>query len=331
MCDRVCRNEHGLQLHQLQKHPQTEELNTVKNVQPQSAEGTYICGLCPPVAQKARTWTKKELRKHQKNGHNGGPCRICGNLLKHGAGLADHSEVKHGLSFRISWEDKGCREATGESSLPQEYAFLEFMTSPMIIEVERINGIDGLGRSKVLLGLGDKADVTSTDSGNSNLLDVSPESQPPSEPSVSEAVFGDECSDGSDGSQQTQLIPLLSEINLGKTPFVHASAGLESSDAGSELSNASVPSDSALTPSPSIGSAESEITSPRAANTRAKLRLGMHCRICQKDPSEELTATMCGHLFCKSCITEEVITRSACPVCNNAVLLYHLFRIDLSA
>ncbi|EIW77035.1 hypothetical protein CONPUDRAFT_146147 [Coniophora puteana RWD-64-598 SS2] len=67
-------------------------------------------------------------------------------------------------------------------------------------------------------------------------------------------------------------------------------------------------------------------TAPPAAGSR----LSVHCRMCGRDPCEEVTATMCGHLFCKQCITEEVIAHSACPVCKHAVLLYCLFPIDLA-
>ena len=74
----------------------------------------------------------------------------------------------------------------------------------------------------------------------------------------------------------------------------------------------------------------------------------LHCRICLVDPCEDMTATICGHLFCKRCvdalvnseyeprrflcrcITQAVIAKSECPVCKNATLLYCLFKLDLS-
>ncbi|EGO30090.1 hypothetical protein SERLADRAFT_491696 [Serpula lacrymans var. lacrymans S7.9] len=71
--------------------------------------------------------------------------------------------------------------------------------------------------------------------------------------------------------------------------------------------------------SSSSGSAPSSPIAPR-----------YHCRICRKDPCENLTSTLCGHLFCNRCITEEVIAKSSCPVCKTATLLYCLFRIDTS-
>ncbi|KIJ05423.1 hypothetical protein PAXINDRAFT_103795 [Paxillus involutus ATCC 200175] len=56
----------------------------------------------------------------------------------------------------------------------------------------------------------------------------------------------------------------------------------------------------------------------------------LHCRICLRDPCEEMTATICGHIFCKRCITQAVVAESECPVCKSATLLYCLFKLDLS-
>ncbi|KAK7683519.1 hypothetical protein QCA50_013353 [Cerrena zonata] len=54
--------------------------------------------------------------------------------------------------------------------------------------------------------------------------------------------------------------------------------------------------------------------------------LNWHCRICLKDPSEP-TVTMCGHLFCHSCIIQELARGLACPVCKRVMLL----RLQLGA
>ncbi|KII91321.1 hypothetical protein PLICRDRAFT_38071 [Plicaturopsis crispa FD-325 SS-3] len=56
----------------------------------------------------------------------------------------------------------------------------------------------------------------------------------------------------------------------------------------------------------------------------------LHCRICRKDPCIDTTATMCGHIFCSRCITDEIVSTSRCPVCSTTTLLYCLFRLDLS-
>lgn len=55
-----------------------------------------------------------------------------------------------------------------------------------------------------------------------------------------------------------------------------------------------------------------------------------HCRICLKDSCEDLTTTMCGHLFCYECISSAIMDDPHCPVCNAPTLLYCLFCIDLS-
>ncbi|KAG2146286.1 hypothetical protein DEU56DRAFT_787306 [Suillus clintonianus] len=55
----------------------------------------------------------------------------------------------------------------------------------------------------------------------------------------------------------------------------------------------------------------------------------LYCRICLRDPCDDSTATMCGHIFCNRCIIDAVMARSACPVCNAPTLLYCLFRLDI--
>jgi hypothetical protein len=55
-----------------------------------------------------------------------------------------------------------------------------------------------------------------------------------------------------------------------------------------------------------------------------------YCRICQVDPCREITATACGHVFCNACIVEEVRENARCPVCNAAVLLFALLKLDVS-
>jgi hypothetical protein len=55
----------------------------------------------------------------------------------------------------------------------------------------------------------------------------------------------------------------------------------------------------------------------------------LYCRACLRDPCEDPTATMCGHIFCNRCIIDAVMARSACPVCSTPTLLYCLFRLDI--
>ncbi|KIM42146.1 hypothetical protein M413DRAFT_128042 [Hebeloma cylindrosporum] len=57
----------------------------------------------------------------------------------------------------------------------------------------------------------------------------------------------------------------------------------------------------------------------------------LHCRVCLADSCDDITASMCGHIFCNRCITDAVIKTSRCPVCMTPTLLYCLFRLDLAA
>jgi len=59
--------------------------------------------------------------------------------------------------------------------------------------------------------------------------------------------------------------------------------------------------------------------------------LSLQCRVCDALPTvgSRPTVTMCGHLFCSECITRHVMSTSKCPVCDEALLLYCLFKLDL--
>ncbi|KAK0438901.1 hypothetical protein EV421DRAFT_924858 [Armillaria borealis] len=56
----------------------------------------------------------------------------------------------------------------------------------------------------------------------------------------------------------------------------------------------------------------------------------LSCRHCFASPCRETTATMCGHVFCKGCITESVASTSRCPACGEMTLLYMLFKLHLN-
>jgi Zinc finger, C3HC4 type (RING finger) len=77
--------------------------------------------------------------------------------------------------------------------------------------------------------------------------------------------------------------------------------------------------------SPSVARAQRAITKSGA------FRSPFYCRVCQTDPCREITATVCGHLFCNACIMEEVRENARCPVCNAAVLLFALLKLDISS
>ncbi|KAK0199547.1 hypothetical protein DFS33DRAFT_1367777 [Desarmillaria ectypa] len=57
--------------------------------------------------------------------------------------------------------------------------------------------------------------------------------------------------------------------------------------------------------------------------------ISLHCRSCMANPCRETTATTCGHVFCKRCITEKVASTSRCPACGEMTLLYMLFKMHL--
>ncbi|KAF9448582.1 hypothetical protein P691DRAFT_35477 [Macrolepiota fuliginosa MF-IS2] len=56
----------------------------------------------------------------------------------------------------------------------------------------------------------------------------------------------------------------------------------------------------------------------------------LHCRACRRETPDDITATMCGHVFCNRCIVDAVIKTSRCPFCSTPTLLYCLFRLDLA-
>jgi hypothetical protein len=76
--------------------------------------------------------------------------------------------------------------------------------------------------------------------------------------------------------------------------------------------------------SPSFGRGQ------RAVATSTAVKSIFYCRMCGADPCLEITATGCGHIFCNQCIIEEVRENARCPVCNAAVLLFALLKLDVS-
>ncbi|KAJ7885164.1 hypothetical protein B0H14DRAFT_1367337 [Mycena olivaceomarginata] len=56
--------------------------------------------------------------------------------------------------------------------------------------------------------------------------------------------------------------------------------------------------------------------------------VGVRCMVCRGRCMEPM-ATMCGHVFCKNCITKRVMQTPACPRCDAPTLLYSLFRLHL--
>ncbi|KAI0672712.1 hypothetical protein C8Q78DRAFT_675282 [Trametes maxima] len=49
--------------------------------------------------------------------------------------------------------------------------------------------------------------------------------------------------------------------------------------------------------------------------------LSWHCRSCKRDPCVEPVATVCGHIFCRSCLVKNLIDDGKCPVCSRTFLV----------
>ncbi|CAH8356449.1 unnamed protein product [Eruca vesicaria subsp. sativa] len=53
-----------------------------------------------------------------------------------------------------------------------------------------------------------------------------------------------------------------------------------------------------------------------------------NCPICLCPFTEEMT-TKCGHIFCKSCITDAITRQAKCPTCRKEVTVNDLIRVFL--
>jgi len=97
---------------------------------------------------------------------------------------------------------------------------------------------------------------------------------------------------------------------------IHSSAGMGVQDTSGSLAD-------------SLTTTHGEVGALPAVTTSASLSL--QCRMCDAPPTIDMrpTATMCGHVFCYKCITQRVMTTPSCPVCDGALLLYCLFKLDL--
>eukprot|EP00252_Welwitschia_mirabilis_P013264 TRINITY_DN29230_c0_g1_i1.p1 TRINITY_DN29230_c0_g1~~TRINITY_DN29230_c0_g1_i1.p1 ORF type:complete len:192 (+),score=39.76 TRINITY_DN29230_c0_g1_i1:404-979(+) len=54
------------------------------------------------------------------------------------------------------------------------------------------------------------------------------------------------------------------------------------------------------------------------------------CAICMNNMEEE-TSTICGHIFCKSCITSAIQIQKKCPTCRRKLTRSNIHRIYLSS
>ncbi|KAH7339632.1 hypothetical protein B0J17DRAFT_656047 [Rhizoctonia solani] len=66
------------------------------------------------------------------------------------------------------------------------------------------------------------------------------------------------------------------------------------------------------------GSSSSSSFPPQPHNAPTPRGRGIICPICL-DPAQDVTSTLCGHIFCASCIKSALSMREACPVCNRAI------------
>ncbi|TFK85220.1 hypothetical protein K466DRAFT_664659 [Polyporus arcularius HHB13444] len=71
----------------------------------------------------------------------------------------------------------------------------------------------------------------------------------------------------------------------------------------------------AETPKPKAAS----LLQASAAPTK-KTEVTWHCRACDMEPVAP-TATACGHIFCTTCIVQELVKHGCCPVCKKMILL----------
>ncbi|TFK92270.1 hypothetical protein K466DRAFT_513831 [Polyporus arcularius HHB13444] len=69
--------------------------------------------------------------------------------------------------------------------------------------------------------------------------------------------------------------------------------------------------------------ATEEAHTPRAPTNRDSdaPAVSFHCRSCLRDPCVQPVATICGHIFCHSCIVQELSTKMCCPVCQKTYFI----------
>ncbi|GLJ48627.1 hypothetical protein SUGI_1025810 [Cryptomeria japonica] len=58
--------------------------------------------------------------------------------------------------------------------------------------------------------------------------------------------------------------------------------------------------------------------------------LKLTCAICMSTMDEE-TSTICGHIFCKKCITNAIQVQKKCPTCRKRLTMKNIHRIYLSS
>ncbi|MQL96404.1 hypothetical protein Taro_029081, partial [Colocasia esculenta] len=69
-----------------------------------------------------------------------------------------------------------------------------------------------------------------------------------------------------------------------------------------------------------------QTSSSHGANQGVEIKL--RCAICM-DTMKEETSTICGHIFCKPCITNAVLVQRKCPACRTKLSIQNIHRIYL--
>ncbi|TFK28559.1 hypothetical protein FA15DRAFT_43299 [Coprinopsis marcescibilis] len=138
-----------------------------------------------------------------------------------------------------------------------------------------------------------------------------PDSLPPSPESISVQIADDDMKKNLNCSPQDQLSSLSSP---GNESYVTSPQEL-AQDQGALIS-----------PDTTFDGDADKLQVPP---TPSSLLHPLHCRECKAETCEDITATMCGHVFCNRCIVNAVIKTSRCPLCSTPTLLYCLFRLDL--
>ncbi|KAH9835429.1 uncharacterized protein C8Q71DRAFT_119544 [Rhodofomes roseus] len=118
-----------------------------------------------------------------------------------------------------------------------------------------------------------------------------------------------------------QYSPVSERVQESNAPYVHKERG--SDNGGLEADGLSEHEDEAphTSPPPLIAEVCSATVVEHPIVPPAPQSISWHCRICTRDPCDEPTATICGHVFCYQCIIREISEKMHCPVCGRLFLL----------
>ncbi|KAI0360408.1 hypothetical protein OH77DRAFT_1586025 [Trametes cingulata] len=127
------------------------------------------------------------------------------------------------------------------------------------------------------------------------------------------------------GVSQADTGPHLSHGRLETVPDSKTPCGeVQSRSIGSVPAPSTSPAEplpadlSTTSTGPSGGAASTTRTSKEP---RPTTEASWHCRSCRKDHCEDPVTTVCGHIFCHSCILLELASSGCCPVCKKTFLV----------